>query len=205
MDILRIYQDCGALLEGHFLLSSGNHSNFYLQSAKVLEEPKLAAQLAQALAQEIMGAGMRVDGVCSPALGGILAGYELARALNTRFIFTERVNGAMTLRRGFEVSPQEKILICEDIITTGGSALEAAHCVQALGAQVIAFASLANRGFCARTNAPAPTNTGHACKLPPDIPFFSLADFNFAMYKPAHCPLCATSAPVKPGSRGNEK
>ncbi|WP_104753638.1 orotate phosphoribosyltransferase [Helicobacter salomonis] len=205
MDILRIYQDCGALLEGHFLLSSGNHSNFYLQSAKVLEQPKLAQQLAQALAQEIMRAGLKVDCICSPALGGILAGYELARALETRFIFSERVNGTMTLRRGFSVSAQERVLICEDIITTGGSALEAASCVQAMGAQVVAFASLANRGFCTRTNAPAPTNTGHACKLPPNLPFFSLADFNFAMYTPAHCPLCAHSAPVKPGSRGNEK
>ncbi|WP_104625028.1 orotate phosphoribosyltransferase [Helicobacter felis] len=203
MDIQSIYKSCGALLEGHFLLSSGNHSNFYLQSAKVLEDPKLAQQLAQALAKEILKAEVCVDSVCSPALGGILAGYELARALGVRFIFTERVNGVMSLRRGFEVSAQERILICEDIITTGGSALEAMQCVESLGARVIAFASLANRGICARYGT---QNTSKAtCKLPAHLPFFSLADFDFAMYAPNSCPLCATSKPVKPGSRGNEK
>ncbi|GMB96335.1 orotate phosphoribosyltransferase [Helicobacter sp. NHP22-001] len=199
MDIRKIYTDCGALLEGHFLLSSGNHSNFYLQSAKVLEEPKIAEKLAQALAQEIQKAKLGAETICSPALGGILAGYELARALGVRFIFTERVQGAMVLRRGFSVKEGEKILICEDIITTGGSAMEAKTCVESLGAKVVGFASLANRGICER--GLKPTHKG-ACKLP-NLPFFALADFNFEMYPPETCPLCQHSKPIKPGSRGN--
>ena len=111
MDVAQIYKDANALLEGHFLLSSGNHSQFYLQSAKVLEDPKVAGMLADELAKQIKQNGIEVDTVCSPALGGILAGYELARALGVRFIFTERVNGEMTLRRGFEVKKGEKLLI----------------------------------------------------------------------------------------------
>ena len=131
LDVREIYIQSNALLEGHFLLSSGNHSAFYLQSAKVLENPKIAQRLAEELSRKILDFGLSIDCICSPALGGILAGYELARALGVRFIFTERVEGVMTLRRGFEVSKGEKILICEDIITTGGSALESAHCVEA--------------------------------------------------------------------------
>ncbi|HIP02311.1 MAG TPA: orotate phosphoribosyltransferase, partial [Campylobacterales bacterium] len=145
-----IYRDAGAYLEGHFLLSSGKHSQFYLQSAKVLENPKTAELLAEKLAKMIKDSGLKVDTVCSPALGGILAGYELARALDARFIFTERVDKVMTLRRGFEVSEGENILICEDIITTGGSALEAARAVEMSGANITAYAALANRGLCQR-------------------------------------------------------
>ncbi|CRF49134.1 Orotate phosphoribosyltransferase [Helicobacter heilmannii] len=199
MDIRKIYTDCGALLEGHFLLSSGNHSSFYLQSAKVLEDPQIAAKLAEVLAKEIQKAHLEIATICSPALGGILAGYELARALGVRFIFTERVQGAMALRRGFSVQKGERILICEDIITTGGSAVEAAACVENLGAQVVAFASLANRGICKRGLNPAHKEV---CKLPA-LPFFALADFHFDMYPPDNCPLCALSQAIKPGSRGN--
>ena len=147
MDIAKIYKDANALLEGHFLLSSGRHSPFYLQSAKVLENPKVAESLAKALAEIIKNAKVEVDCICSPALGGILAGYELARSLGVRFIFTERVNGAMTLRRGFEVAQGEKIIVCEDIITTGGSAMESAQVVEKLGAKVVGYAALANL-FC---------------------------------------------------------
>ena len=111
----------GALLEGHFILSSGNHSNRYLQSAKVLENPQTAELLAKALAKIIQEANIKVDTVCAPALGGVIAGYELARALGVRSIFAERKEGIMQLRRGFEVKKDEKIIICEDIITTGGS------------------------------------------------------------------------------------
>ena len=150
MNITQIYKNAGALLEGHFLLSSGRHSPFYLQSAKVLENPKTAEELGVALAKIIQDSKIKVDCVCSPALGGILAGYELARALRVRFIFTERVNGIMTLRRGFEIKPNEKILVCEDIITTGGSARESAQVVEKLGAQVVGYAALANRGICNR-------------------------------------------------------
>lgn len=200
MDIEQIYKDAGALLEGHFILSSGNHSNRYLQSAKVLEDPKRAALLCEALAKQIKNSGIEVETVCAPAIGGVLAGYELARALEVRSIFVERKEGQMELRRGFEVREGEKILICEDIITTGGSAMEAAEIMKKLGAEVVAFAALANRGFCKREG----TNTlaKPECKLPKDTPFFALADFEFAMYTPQECPLCKEgSQAVKPGSR----
>ena len=202
MNIREIYEQSGALLNGHFLLSSGKHSPNYLQSAKVLEDPKRAEQLAKALAKEIQEAEIEVDTVCAPALGGVIAGYELARALGVRSIFVERKDGQMTLRRGFEVKPNEKVLICEDIITTGGSAMEAANIIQELGANVVAFAALANRGLCKRYGSKKEAKS--ECKLPSDIPFFALADFEFDVYEPEECPLCkAGSEAIKPGSRGN--
>ena len=202
MDIKKIYEEAGALLEGHFLLSSGNHSRFYLQSAKVLENPETAQKLATALAEEIKKASIEIDTVCSPALGGVLAGYELARALGVRFIFAERVGGVMTIRRGFEIKKGEKVLICEDIITTGGSAMEAAKAVEDMGGEIVGFAALANRGFCHRENSDLESKPN--CKLPKDLPFFALADFNFEIYEPQNCPLCKTgSKAYKPGSRGN--
>ena len=202
LNIEEIYKQAGAYLEGHFLLSSGKHSQYYLQSAKVLEDPKTAELLATELAKMIKSYGVEVETVCSPALGGILAGYELARALGARFIFTERVEKVMTLRRGFEVSPGEKILICEDIITTGGSALEAAKAVEALGGEVVAFAALANRGFCKR--AESDKTAKPECKLPKEVPFFALGDFEFEIYDPETCPLCKEGTTAyKPGSRGN--
>lgn len=202
LNIVEYYKKANALLKGHFLLSSGNHSDTYLQSARVLENPKNAEILAQALAYQIQESKIAIDCVCAPALGGILAGYELARALGVRFIFTERVNGKMALRRGFEVQKDEKILICEDIITTGGSALESAQCVQEKDATIVAYAGLANRGFCKRVGGN--TSKKPECKLPDDIPLFALEDFIFNMYDPDNCPLCKEgSQVVKPGSRGN--
>ena len=202
MDLREIYKNANALLEGHFLLSSGKHSKYYLQSAKVLEDPKTAELLATALAKMINEVGITVDTVCSPALGGLLAGYELARAMQARFIFTERVNKIMTLRRGFEVKKGEKILICEDIITTGGSALEAAEVVQNLGGDIVGFAALANRGFCKIYGEDKEPKV--ECKLPSDKPFFALGNFEFEIYDPAYCPLCKEgSSAIKPGSRGN--
>jgi len=202
MNIREIYEQSGALLNGHFLLSSGKHSPNYLQSAKVLEDPKRAEQLAKALAKEIIDAGIEVDTVCAPALGGVIAGYELARALGVRSIFVERKDGQMSLRRGFEVKPNEKVLICEDIITTGGSAMEAATIMKELGANVVAFAALANRGLCKRYGSKKEAK--EECKLPSDTPFFALADFEFDVYEPEDCPLCkAGSEAIKPGSRGN--
>lgn len=202
MDIKQIYLDADAMLEGHFKLSSGNHSQYYLQSAKVLEDPKTAMKLANALAEQIKASGLAVDTVCAPAIGGLIAGFALAQALDARYIFTERVNGEMTLRRGFDVKEGEKILICEDIITTGGSAMEASAAVEALGANVVAFAALANRGFCKRENSDLEAKPN--CKLPKELPFFALADFDFEMYAPEACPMCkAGSEAIKPGSRGN--
>ena len=202
MDVKKIYMDANALLQGHFKLSSGNHSEFYLQSAKVLEDPKTAKLLAEALAKQIQESGIEIDTVCAPALGGLIAGFALATALDKRSIFAERVNGEMTIRRGFEIKPGEKVLVCEDIITTGGSALEAAKVVEAMGGEVVAFAALANRGFCQREGSALEKKPN--CKLPDNKPLFALADFTFEMYDPSECPLCkAGSEAIKPGSRGN--
>jgi len=202
MNLEKIYRDANAYLEGHFLLSSGKHSQFYLQSAKVLEDPKVAEHLATNLADMIKKSGLHVDSVCAPALGGILAGYELARALGVRFIFAERVDKVMTIRRGFEVKKGEKVLMCEDIITTGGSVLEAASQVEKQGGEVVAFAALANRGFCKRVGSE--NDAKPTCKLPNNVPFFALGDFEFEVYDEETCPLCKDgSIAFKPGSRGN--
>lgn len=203
MEIEQVYKDANALLEGHFLLASGNHSRRYLQSAKVLEYPQKASLLTNALAEMIKEAGIEADTVCAPALGGVLAGYELARSLHVRSIFVEKDGeGGMVLRRGFEVTKGEKIIICEDIITTGGSAKKAAEAIEALGGTIVAFASLANRGFCNRKGSTLEAKP--ECKLPENIPFFALDDFTFEMYPPEACPMCKNGEgeAVKPGSKG---
>lgn len=200
MNLEQIYRDAGAFLEGHFLLSSGKHSRFYLQSAKVLENPKTSEFLAKSLADIIKKSDIQIDTVCAPALGGILAGYELARALGVRSIFAERVEKKMTIRRGFEVQKGEKILVCEDIVTTGGSALEAAYEVQRQGGEIVAFAALASRGFCKIEGDGSESKP--TCKLPRDIPFFALGSFEFDIYDTKNCPLCKDgSGAFKPGSR----
>ena len=200
MNVEQVYRDANALLDGHFLLASGNHSSRYLQSAKVMEYPKKAAELTDALAEMIRAHGIEVDTVCAPALGGVLTGYELARSLDVRSIFVEKKEGGMELRRGFEIRKGEKIIICEDIITTGGSALKAAEAIQALGGEIVAFASLANRGFCKRVEGNSEAKP--ECALPQDIPLFSLADFTFEMYAPDVCPMCKEgSVAIKPGSK----
>ena len=200
MNIEQEYLDAQALLEGHFLLASGNHSRRYLQSAKVLEDPKRAELICNALADMIQKSGIEVDTVCAPALGGVLAGYELARSLGVRSIFVEKKDGGMELRRGFQVDKGENILICEDIITTGGSAMKAAKAIEELGANVVAFASLANRGFCKREGSNLEAKP--ECKLPSNVPFFALDDFTFEMYSPEECPMCKEgSVAIKPGSK----
>ena len=202
MNLEQIYKECGAYLEGHFLLISGKHSQFYLQSAKVLENPILAGELCENLAKIITSYKIEFDSICSPALGGVLAGYELARASKKRFIFTERVEGVMTLRRGFEVRKGEKFIICEDIITTGGSALESAKIIENLGGEVVAYAALANRGFCAVQNLN--NERKENAKLPSNLPLFALGNFDFEIYEAQQCPLCLQgSKAIKPGSRGN--
>ena len=200
MNIEQEYIEAEALLDGHFLLASGNHSKRYLQSAKVLEDPKRAELICNALAKIVKESGVKIDTVCAPALGGVLAGYELARSLGVRSIFVEKKEGGMELRRGFKVQKGENILICEDIITTGGSAMKAALAIEELGAKVVAFASLANRGFCKRVGSSLEAKS--ECKLSSNVPFFALDDFTFQMYKPSECPLCKDgSKAIKPGSK----
>jgi len=200
MNIEQEYLDAEALLDGHFLLASGNHSKRYLQSAKVLEDPKRAELICTALAEMIQKSGLKIDTVCAPALGGVLAGYELARSLGVRSIFVEKKEGGMELRRGFEVTQGENILICEDIITTGGSAMKAAQAIEELGANVVAFASLANRGFCKRDGSTIEAKA--ECKLSSKVPFFALDDFTFEMFSPDECPMCKEgSIAIKPGSK----
>ena len=199
MNIEQIYRDAGAYLEGYFRLSSGNFSKFYLQSAKVLENPQTAKILADALAEQINTDGLEFDTVCSPAIGGLIAGFALASSLNKRYIFAERVEGDMTIRRGFEIAKGERVLICEDIITTGGSALEAAKIVEERGGIVVGYAALANRGFCRREGSLLDAKPN--CKLPTNLPLFALADFDFEMYSPEECDF--KDKAIKPGSRGN--
>jgi orotate phosphoribosyltransferase len=199
IDIEKIYKNAGAYLQGHFKLSSGNYSKHYLQSAKVLEQPKTAKLLADELAKQIREHEIEFDTICSPALGGLIAGYALASSLDVRYIFAERVDGVMSIRRGFEIREGERFIICEDIITTGGSALEAAKAIEELGGVVVGYSALANRGFCHREGSQLQTQPN--CKLPKDLPFFALEDFDFKMYTPDECDF--KDIAYKPGSRGN--
>ncbi|MBO2010006.1 orotate phosphoribosyltransferase [Hymenobacter negativus] len=177
-----------ALLSGHFRLSSGLHSDTYVQCARFLRRPDLAAPAAAALAVQIEAAGLKPDVVVGPAMGGVVIGYELARQLRVPGIFTERdADGQMTLRRGFTIEPGEKVIIAEDVVTTGKSTLEVAKVLRAMGAEVLAVASLIDR-------------TGGKGGL--DFPHFALLPVVAATFAPESCPLCAAGVPVvKPGSR----
>ena len=177
-----------ALLRGHFRLSSGLHSDTYVQCARYLRRPELAAPAAAALAAQIQAAGLRPDIVVGPAMGGVVIGYELARQLGVPGIFTERdADGQMTLRRGFSIEPGEKVIIAEDVVTTGKSTLEVAKVLRSMGAEVLAVASLIDR-------------TGGNGGL--DFPHFALLPVVAATFAPESCPLCAAGVPVvKPGSR----
>lgn len=184
--VLDIYKKTGALLTGHFLLSSGLHSELYLQSALVLQRPEIATQLCAALAEHFTSAQIEV--VIAPALGGVFVSHEMARALGVRALFAERANGELTLRRGFSIKPDERVLVVEDVITTGKSTKETIKVVQQAGGIVIAAASLVDR------------SDG---KAELGVPYKSLVTLNVPVYSPEACPLCKTgSTPVKPGSRG---
>ncbi|GAA3969107.1 orotate phosphoribosyltransferase [Hymenobacter antarcticus] len=177
-----------ALLRGHFRLSSGLHSDTYVQCARYLRRPELAAPAAAALAAQIQAAGLQPDVVVGPAMGGVVIGYELARQLGVPGIFTERdADGQMSLRRGFTIEPGEKVIIAEDVVTTGKSTLEVAKVLRSMGAEVLAVASLIDR-------------TGGKGGL--DFPHFALLPVVAATFAPQSCPLCAAGVPVvKPGSR----
>lgn len=183
--ILEHFKETDALLDGHFVLSSGLHSPKYLQCALALQYPADAARFGRAIAEQFLGQG--VETVASPAIGGLVIGYAVAEALNVRFIWTERQDGVMTVRRGFKVREGERILVVEDVITTGGSTRECIAALQKHGANVIGAASIIDR-----SNGTADVG----------VPRISLASLDVPSYKSEECPLCeqGTEA-VKPGSR----
>jgi orotate phosphoribosyltransferase len=184
--IIAIFKETGALLEGHFLLTSGLHSASYFQCAKVFQYPWHAEFLCKEIATHFKNA--RIDTVVSPAVGGIVTGQETARLLGVRSIFTERVDGRMTLRRGFEVKPGERILVVEDVTTTGGSVKEVIESMNSAKAEVVSVAAVVDR-------------SGGNVRF--DVPYFSLLQMDVATYAPESCPLCAAGTEaVKPGSRG---
>lgn len=182
--VLDVFRSSGALLDGHFRLSSGLHSTGYLQCALVLQNPQSAEVLGAALAARCRALGATV--VLSPALGGIVIGQEVGRALGVRAIFAERQDGTLTLRRGFALAPTDRVLVVEDVVTTGGSTRETMQVANAHGATVVGAASLIDRG--------AETNLG--------VPFFALVRHHIPTFDPDQCPLCQQGQPiVKPGSR----
>jgi len=183
--VLEHFRSSGALLEGHFLLSSGLHSPMYLQCALALQFTADAANYGHEIARKFFGAD--VDTVASPAIGGLVIGYAVAAALNVRFIWTERENGEMTLRRGFTVRPGEKVLVVEDVITTGGSTRECIRALAENGANVIGAASIIDR-----SNGSADVG----------VPRIALATLDVASFTPENCPMCAGGEILtKPGSR----
>jgi orotate phosphoribosyltransferase len=184
-EVLDLFRRSGALLEGHFRLTSGLHSPGYLQCALVLSHPESAERLGRALGDRTRG--VRPTVVLSPAIGGIVIGHEVGRALGVRALFAERHDGRLTLRRGFTLSERDRILVVEDVLTTGGSTRETMDVARAAGAQVVGAASIVNR-------------SGGAAKF--DVPLESLLDYSLPTYEPDNCPLCAAGLPVvKPGSR----
>ncbi len=183
--VLDRFRRAGALLEGHFRLTSGLHSAGFLQCALVLQHPREAEACGVGIAEHVRGLGAQV--VLSPALGGIIIGQEVARALGIRATFAERQDGRLTLRRGFTFEPGEKVLVVEDVVTTGGSTLETIKVARAAGTEVVGAAAIVDR-------------SGGQQRL--DVPFYSLAEILLPTYEPAACPLCQAGQPVvKPGSR----
>ena len=184
-EMRRIFEKVGAVREGHFELSSGRHSAVYVQCALVLQHPDLAEKLGRALAEKFRGA--EIDCVVSPALGGVLVGHELGRALSVRAIFVERdSSGHMVLRRGFNIRPDEKVLVVEDVWTTGGSTRETMSVVEQAGGRVVAAAALIDR------------SNG---RLEWDVPAKALLEINIPSYEAFDCPQCRKGEPInKPGS-----
>jgi orotate phosphoribosyltransferase len=187
-EVLAEFRASHALLEGHFLLSSGRHSAFYLQCARVLMDPERAGRLAFALAQKLpRDLRGQIQKVVSPAMGGVIIGHEMGRALGTEAIFVERPEGTFELRRGFSVEEGEKVLMVEDVVTTGLSSREAMKAVEAAGGEVIAAAALVDR-------------TGGSVDL--GVPFHALVTINFPTYAEDEVPADLAAIPaVKPGSR----
>ena len=183
--VLDRFRRVGALLEGHFRLTTGLHSPGYLQCALVLQHPPEAEACGVAIADRVRSLGAGV--VLSPALGGIVIGQEVGRALGVRAIFAERQDGRLTLRRGFSLEPGEKVLVVEDVVTTGGSTQETVDVARAAGATVVGAAAIIDR-------------SGGKQRI--DVPFHALATVALPTYEAQACPMCAEGKPVvKPGSR----
>jgi orotate phosphoribosyltransferase len=183
--VLGLFRESGALLEGHFLLSSGLHSAGYLQCALVLQHPPHAERLGQMLADQMKL--LNVTAILSPAIGGLIIGHEVARALGVRAIFAERQDKALTLRRGFTLSADDRVIVIEDVVTTGGSTRETMAVAEHAGAEVIGAGTIIDR-------------SGGAAAL--GVPFHTLVTLALPTYKADVCPMCAAGTPVvKPGSR----
>lgn len=183
-DVLSLFRQHGALLEGHFRLSSGLHSPGYLQTALVLQHPAHAEALGRALGAAMKDLGATV--VLSPALGGLIIGHEVGRALGVRAIFAERQDGTLTLRRGFTITPSDRVVVIEDVVTTGGSTKETMAVATSAGGTVVGAGAVINRGGGGSLG----------------VPFHALASLELPTYQPEACPLCAEGKPVvKPGSR----
>ncbi len=190
-ELLAIFRETGALLEGHFQLTSGLHSNQYFQCAKVLQYPRHCTELCGVIAGEFRPDA--IDVVVAPALGGIVVGQEVGRQLGARTIFAERKDGVMQLRRGFEIRPGERVLACEDVVTTGGSIAEVMSIARNAGGRIVGAASIVDRS---NGNVALPVDAGGKQ--------YSILRMDVVAYKPDQCPLCAKGQPVvKPGSRGN--
>lgn len=185
LDVLSLLNKTGALLQGHFRLSSGLHSPNYVQCALLLQHPRNAKALGEALAKGIRA--MRPQKIVAPALGGVIIGYTVAEALQIPMVFTERKEGEMSLRRGFRISQGERVVIVEDVVTTGKSTRETAKVVAERGGLVFGFASILNRS---------------GKENPFDAPFESLLSLALETHDDASCPLCKAGVPVdSPGSR----
>jgi orotate phosphoribosyltransferase len=184
-ELLDLFRRSGALLDGHFRLSSGLHSSGYLQCALVLQHPQHAEALGHAIADRTRDLGATV--VLSPALGGVIIGHEVGRGLGVRAIFAERVDGVLALRRGFVIGERDRVLVIEDVLTTGGSTRETMQIAKAAGGPVVGAASVVDR-------------SGGRVRF--DVPFSALLEVALPTHEPGECPLCARGLPIiKPGSR----
>jgi orotate phosphoribosyltransferase len=189
--VVALLRESGALLEGHFQLTSGLHSNQYFQCAKVLQYPAFCEELCSDIARRF--AGMSIDVVVAPALGGIVVGQEVGRQLGVRTMFAERKDGVMQLRRGFEIRKGERVLMCEDVVTTGGSVEEVIAITTSLGGVLEGVGFIVDRSNGRVKFAVREGGVQHA-----------VLTMDVLAYKPDSCPLCARGLPVvKPGSRGN--
>jgi orotate phosphoribosyltransferase len=185
LDLLSMLRETGALLQGHFRLSSGLHSPTYVQCALLLEQPRNAIAIGEELASQVRS--MNASKIAAPALGGVIIGYTVAQALDVPFIFTERKGGDMTLRRGFRVEAAEPLVIVEDVVTTGKSTRETADVLARRGGRVVGFASILNRS---------------GKQNPFGAPYVSLLSLELEAHEEASCPLCASGIPLDaPGSR----